>query len=39
VREYLAALDEVNQTKDGTAPAAEPAAAPKSISLTDPASR
>ncbi|PLP98026.1 IS1182 family transposase [Cupriavidus pauculus] len=39
VREYLAALDEVNQTKDDTAPAAEPATAPKSISLTDPASR
>lgn len=39
VREYLAALDEANQIKDDAAPEAEPTIPPKSISLTDPASR
>lgn len=39
VREYLAALDEVNKIKDDAASEAEPTIPPKSISLTDPASR
>ena len=39
VREYLAALDEVNLTNSDAAPETEATAPPKSISLTDPAAR
>lgn len=39
VREYLAALEEVNQTTDSNSAEQEPTSTPNLISLTDPASR
>ena len=39
VREYLAALEENNPTSDGAGNPPDPPAAPKNVSLTDPAAR